>query len=77
MDRGNGYREAFWKIMPILSAILVGLIGTVWGLTYMELSSRINKMDEIIMCQRETVIRIESKLDLLLDKKYEMENNNE
>jgi len=63
--------------MPILSAILVGLIGTVWGLTYMELSSRINKMDEIIMCQRETVIRIESKLDLLLDKKYEMENNNE
>lgn len=62
----NGYRDVFWKLMPILTAILVALAGTVWGLTYAGLSSRINRMDDIILSQSESIARIEAKMDVLI-----------
>jgi len=66
----NGYKDVFWRIMPVVTMILVTLVGVVWGLTYAELSRRINRLDDIILYQSETVARIEAKLDILI------QNNN-
>ena len=62
------YRQIFWRLIPIVVGILLALIGAVWGVTYAELSRRINRMDDIILEQKETVARIEAKLDILLQK---------
>ena len=66
MTNGNGYRDVFWKVIPILATILIALVGLVWGITFVETSRRINRMDDIILCQRESIARIEAKVDLLL-----------
>lgn len=66
MTNGNGYKDVFWKVIPILATILIALVGLVWGITFVETSRRINRMDDIILCQRESIARIEAKVDLLL-----------
>lgn len=66
MTNGNGYRDVFWKVIPIMATILIALVGLVWGITFVETSRRINRMDDIILCQRESIARIEAKVDLLL-----------
>ncbi|RKZ30134.1 hypothetical protein DRQ36_06555 [bacterium] len=63
----NGYKDAFWRIIPILTMILVSLIGVVWAITYSELSHRMNRIDDIILIQNESIARIEAKLDILID----------
>jgi hypothetical protein len=66
MTNGNGYRDAFWKVIPILATVLIALVGLVWGITFAETSRRMNRIDDIIICQRESIARIEAKVDLLL-----------
>lgn len=66
MPNGNGYKDVFWKVIPILATVLIALVGIVWGITFMEMSRRINRMDDIILCQNESIARIEAKLDILL-----------
>lgn len=62
----NGYREVFWKIVPIISTIIIALVSVVWGISYIELSRRINRIDDIVLRQSESSARIEAKLDVLL-----------
>ncbi len=69
MNNGNGYKDIFWKTIPILATVLIALVGVVWGITFMEMSRRINRMDDIIFCQSESIARIEAKVDVLLEYK--------
>ncbi|MCK5832948.1 hypothetical protein KAH81_04665 [bacterium] len=61
------YRNIFWRLAPIGLSVIIALIGIVWGITYAELSNRINRMDDIILTQTEAVGRIEAKVDLILE----------
>ncbi|GEM_PF-1917488 len=61
------YRNIFWKLAPIALSVFLALIGIVWGMTYAELHSRVNRMDDIILTQKEAIVRIEAKLDIILE----------
>ncbi|HHS50400.1 MAG TPA: hypothetical protein ENN07_04715 [candidate division Zixibacteria bacterium] len=69
------YKNIFWKLAPIVLSVFIALVGVVWGMTYAELSARVNRMDDIIMSQKEAIVRIESKLDIILEKNlYKTQN---
>ncbi len=65
----NEYKNVFWRLVPIGLSILVALIGIVWGLTFADLSSRVDRIDNIILDQTEAIGRIEAKLDILLNNR--------
>ena len=71
----NEYKNVFWKLVPIALSILVALVGIVWGLTYSELSNRVNRMDNIVFDQSAAIGRIEAKLDILLSDRQQLGNN--
>ncbi len=70
----NEYKNVFWKLLPIALSILIALVGIVWGLTYSELSNRVNRVDNIILDQSAAIGRIEAKLDILLADRQQSGN---
>ena len=71
----NGQKQLLWRIIALAMMIIVGLIGTVWGVTWVQSKKQIEKNQESIteivkfMAAQE---QINKNLDKFMGDQHEM-----